>query len=388
MPNALALGAAIRHEWNLDPSFLTVNHGAYGATPTAVLAAQDEWRRQLELQPSRFIRSVLPNALRRVAGRLGEFLGGEGKDIAFVENATMACNAVLRSIRFAAGDEIVALSQGYGAVRNTVRYVAERTGARMVDALVPFPRPEAEAIVANLRSALTPRTRLAVVDHITSASALVLPLKVMIDCCHAAGVPVLVDGAHGPAQVNLNLATLDADWYVGNCHKWLMAPKGAAFLWARPDRQQDLHPVTISHGYGKGFLEEFDWTGTRDSSAFLAVETAIDFHHRLGGATLRARNRALAAEATELLVRRLGSEAGMAAEFAGSMGMVRLPVGGTASTERAVAFRKFLLEAGTDAPIFAHDDGLWLRISAQAYNELADYEKLAGLVERAIQQPI
>src|SRR5579864_1997915 len=347
MPTAPALGAAIRHEWNLDPNFLTVNHGAYGATPKTVIAAQDEWRRQLETQPSRFFRAVLPEGLRRVADRLGKFLGAEGKDIAFVENATTGCNAVLRSVRFQPGDEIVALSQGYGAVRNTVRYVAERTGAKMVDAIVPFPRPDAETVVANLRNPLSPRTRLAVIDHITSASALVLPVKAMIDCCHAAGVPVLVDGAHGPAQVALDLRALDADWYVGNCHKWLMAPKGAAFLWARPDRQTDLHPVTISHGYNQGYLTEFDWTGTRDSSAFLAVDAAIDFHHRLGGAKLRERNRALAAEGTELLVRRLGTEAGMSAEFSGSMGMIRLPLGGMPSIERQIALRKYLLGLGT-----------------------------------------
>ena len=203
---------------------------------------------------------------------------------------------MLRSLRLAPGDEIVALSHGYGAVRNTVRYVTERAGARMVEAKVPFPRPSAEAIVANLAAVLTKRTRIAVLDHITSSSALVLPLARMIEVCHAAGVPVLVDGAHAPGQVTLDLTALGADWYSGNCHKWLCAPKGSAFLHARPDRQEDLHPVTISHGLGGGFLAEFDWTGTWDPSAYLAVGDAIDFHQRLGGAALRARNAALAAE--------------------------------------------------------------------------------------------
>jgi isopenicillin-N epimerase len=146
--------------------------------------------------------------------------------------------------------------------------------------------------------------------------------------------------------------------------------------------------VTISHGFRKGYLTEFDWTGTRDSSAFLAVETAIDFHHRLGGAKLRERNVALAAQGTDLLVRRLRTESGGSAAFFGSMGMIRLPIGGEHSPERAVALRKLLRKLGTDAPIFAHESGLWLRISAQAYNELGDYEKLAGLMERAIQQPV
>ena len=162
---------------------------------------------------------------------------------------------------------------------------------------MPFPRPDAEAIVAAVAAALTPRTKLAVIDHITSGSALVLPLEQIVAACHAAGVPVLVDGAHGPGQVTLDLRSLGADWYVGNCHKWLCAPKGCGFLWAAPERQAGLHPVTISHGFGGGFLAEFDWTGTRDCSAWLSVDAALDFHARLGGAALRARNMALAAEA-------------------------------------------------------------------------------------------
>src|SRR5690348_10369433 len=168
------LGRAVRHEWALDPEFLTVNHGSYGATPRVVLAAQQDWQHRLEAQPSRFMRAVWPGALRHAADRLGAFIGADGKDIAFVENATTGCNAVLRSLRLEAGDEIVVLTHGYNAVRNTVRFVCERAGARMVEAEVPFPHPNADMIVTNIAAVLTPRTRLAVVDHITSASALVL----------------------------------------------------------------------------------------------------------------------------------------------------------------------------------------------------------------------
>jgi isopenicillin-N epimerase len=379
-------GKAVRHEWALDWDFLTVNHGSFGATPKVVLAAQAEWRRRLEAQPSRFMRTVLPDALRDAATRLAQFLNVDGKDLAFVENATQGCNAVLRSLRLAPGDEIVALSHGYGAVRNTVRYVTERAGARMVDALIPFPRPHPDAIVANLQAALTPRTRLAVLDHITSGSALVLPLARMAAACHAAGVPVLIDGAHGPGQVTLDLRALNTDWYVGNCHKWLCAPKGCGFLHARPDRQDDLHPVTISHGYNKGFLAEFDWTGTWDPSAFLCVTDAIAFHERLGGETLRTRNIALAAEGATLIAGRLGTETGAGNELSGSMGVVRLPLAGEISVERAQALRRRMLEAGTDVPIHVQADAAWLRISAAAYNEVEDYATLAGIAAKVIAQ--
>ena len=380
------LGRAVRHEWVLDPDFVSVNHGSFGATPRVVLAAQQDWQRRMEAQPGRFFRAILPDALRHAAGRLAAFLGADSKDLAFVENATVGCNAVLRSLAFGAGDEILVLTHGYGAVRNAVRYVAERAGARMTEAAVPFPRPDADAIVASVAAALTPRTRLAVIDHITSGSALVLPLERIIAACHAAGVPVLVDGAHGPGQVTLDLPALGADWYVGNCHKWLCAAKGCGFLWAAPSRQAGLHPVTISHGFGSGFLAEFDWTGTRDCSAWLSVGAAIDFHARLGGAALRARNVALAAEGAGLLARRLNTELGATAATAGAMGLVRLPLSGPVTAGRSEAMRTRLLAAGTDAPTHIIDGALWLRLSAHAYNEIADYERLAKIAAQAVRE--
>jgi isopenicillin-N epimerase len=378
-PTPPLLGSAVRHEWVLLPDFVSVNHGSFGATPRVVLAAQQEWQRRMEAQPGRFFRSVLPDALRHAADRLAGFIGADGKDLAFVENATAGCNAVLRSLLLAAGDEILVLTHGYGAVRNAVRYVAEHAGARVTEAAVPFPRPDADAIVASIASALTPRTKLAVIDHITSGSALVLPLQRIVAACHDAGVPVLVDGAHGPGQVALDMGALGADWYIGNCHKWLCAAKGCGFLWASPARQAGLHPVTISHGFGGGFLAEFDWTGTRDCSAWLSVDVAIDFHARLGGAALRARNFSLAAEATSLLARRLNTEPGATGALAGAMGLVKLPLSGAATVEQSLRVREKLLDAGTDAPTHVIDGGLWLRLSAHAYNELADYEQLAEI---------
>jgi len=374
------LGRAVRHEWPLDWSFLTVNHGSFGATPRVVLAAQQDWRRRLEAQPTRFMHETLPAGLAAAAARLGAFLGADGKDIGFVDNATSGCNAVLRSLQLAPHDEVLVLSHGYGAVRNTVRFVTQRAGAKMTEAPIPFPRPDAEAIVAAVAAALTDRTRVALIDHITSGSALILPLREIIAACHAAGVPVLVDGAHGPGQVTLDLGALGADWYVGNCHKWLCAPKGSAFLWAAPDRQAELHPLTISHGFGQGFRAEFDWTGTRDASACLAIPTALDFHQRLGGTSLLSRNIALAAEGARLLADRLGTEVGTTGPFAGAMGVVRVPVAAPPTVEWAQRLRQKLLDARTDAPVHALDGAIWLRISAHAYNELADYAALATIV--------
>lgn len=371
----------------LDPDWLTVNHGSFGATPLVVLVVQDKWRREMEAQPSRFMRRVLPDALRAAAAQLGTFIGANGRDIAFLENATVGCNAVLRSLRLTAGDEILMLDQVYGAVRNTIRHVAGMAGARITEAVLPFPHPTEDAILESLAAAISPHTRLAVLDHITSASALVLPIEAMVALCHRAGVPVLVDGAHAPGQVAVDIGRIGADWYVGNCHKWLMAPKGCAFIWAAPDRQHDLHPVTISHGYGQGFLAEFDWTGTRDPSAFLAVGAAIEFHHRLGGSLLQSRNIAMAAEASCSIARRFNTETAAEGSFLGSMGLVRLPIDGPATAPYALEIRSRLLDRQTDVPVFAQSGALWLRLSAQAYNEADDYRRLGEVVADVVREP-
>lgn len=377
---ALALGSAIRHEWDLDPDFLTVNHGSFGATPRTVLAAQDVWRKRMEAQPTRFFALELPAALREAATVLARYVGAKAEDVVFVPNATTGCNAVLRSLHLQAGDEILHASHVYNAVRNAIGHTAERVGASVVVADLPFPRPEASTILKNIEKAITKKTRIAVIDHITSSSGLVLPIHDIVRLCHAAGVPVLVDGAHGPGQVPLNLAMLDADWYVGNCHKWLSAPKGCAFLQARGDRHGELHPVTISHGYGQGFVAEFDWTGTVDPTAFLALPAAIDFFGQLGGPALMERNRRLAAEAATLLAARLETEVGGSFEMTGSMATVRLPIGLASKSSEAVAVRQALYAAGMDSPVHALAGGLWLRLSAYAYNDMADYERLAKLL--------
>jgi len=293
---------------------------------------------------------------------------------------------VLRSLKLHAGDEIVVLSHVYGAVRNTVRFVTERAGGRLVEVPLAFPWMDADAVMAAVAAALTPRTRLAVLDHVPSRSALLLPIKRMIAACHAQGVPVLVDGAHAPGHVGLDMHDINADWYVGNCHKWLMSAKGCGFLYARPDRHEGIHPVTISHGYTKGFLAEFDWTGTWDPSAYLSVTAAIDFHQHIGGAAMRARNMALAAEAAALVAGRLGTRTGNGNEPTGAMSLVQLPVRGPVSTERALSLRHAMLEAGTDVPVHAQDDAIWLRLSAAAYNELDDYRQLADIAHAVAAQ--
>jgi isopenicillin-N epimerase len=380
MTKAITYGAALRREWPLDPAVTYLNHGGYGVAPHRVLQAQAEWRARIEGNPTRFMRRELAPAQREAASRLAAFLGASGDDLVFVDNATAGVNAVLRSLDFRSGDEILVTNLAYGAVAKAARYVAERSGARLVEVAIPFPLSDAGAVREAIAAALSPRTRLAIFDHIASMSALMLPVAELTRLAKKAGARVLIDGAHAPGQIALDVPAVGADWYVGNCHKWLMAPRAVGFLWASSESQPLIHPLAISHGFGKGFHAEFDWTGTRDFTSFLCVPDGIDWHGALGGAALMARNAALAAAAAQLLVERWGTRTLAPAALLAAMVTVRLPLADPPTIENAVALERQLSEEHRiEAAIMAQADGLWVRLAAQAYNEISDYERLAAV---------
>jgi len=378
LTTASSLAKALRSEWLLDPDVTFINHGSFGATPRAVLVEQDRWRARMERHPTSFMTYELPVALRAAATRLAEFVGAADRDLVFVENATVGCNAVLNSFQLEVGDEILVTDHCYPAIRKAAEHVAHRTGARVVEASMPIPLGDCGDIATPIGSRCGSRTRLAILDHVTSPTAVVCPIRDLTSLCRASGAAVLIDGAHAPGMLALDIPSIGADWYVGNCHKWLMAPKGSGFLWTSPARQSDTHPLVISHGYRQGFTAEFDWTGTRDPSAWLAVPAAIDFHRQLGGPALQARNSALAREAANLLLQRWRSERATSDALTGSMAAVRLPDKGAATAHRALELRRLLFDQHRiEVAIQLFGGALWARISAQAYNELSDYERLA-----------
>jgi isopenicillin-N epimerase len=349
------------------------------------MAAQDAWRRRIEANPTRFMSRESRPLLREAAHKVAAELGSDGDDLVFSENATSAANAVLRSLDFEPGDEILITSLGYPAIRSAALYVASRAGARVVEAEIPLPVSDAEAILSAVEPKLSGRTRLAIFDHICSASALVLPVARLTEIAHRAGAAVLIDGAHVPGQLPLGLAGLGVEYYVGNLHKWLMAPRGTGFLWARRDLQPALHPLTISHGYRKGFIEEFDWTGTKELTGWLSAPAGIEFFHRMGGERLMARNRELAHAMARSLSEAWGTPLGGPLEMFAAMAVVALPNAGPATLERATELRLYLSEQhGIEAAVSAMDRRLWVRIMAQAYNEPADYERLRRAFERKI----
>ncbi len=384
-PASAGCGAALRPLWALQDGITYLNHGAYGATPHEVLRTQSEIRMRLEAQPCRFMADELPAALRSAAAELAEFVGVQGRDLVFVENATAGINAVLGSIDFADGDEVVMSDHTYPAVHNALRHHLQGTGARLVTAGLGLPVAGPEQVLSTFRQAVTARTRLVVIDHVGSMSAVIFPIDQIARLCRAEGCQLLVDGAHAPGMLDLDIGALGVDWYVGNCHKWLCAPKGAGFLWADAAVQPGLHPTVISHGWGQGLTAEFDCVGTRDPSAWLAVPAAIAFHERLGGGRLRDRNRALAAEAMGMAAAALGTEPGGPPELFGSMATVRLPPGLPATQDAAMQLRHRIWEDHrTEVAINRLGDALWLRISAYAYNDAQDYVALGPNILESI----
>jgi isopenicillin-N epimerase len=367
----------------LDPTITYLNHGAFGACPRPVLEAQARLRQLMELEPVRFLSAELDERVDAARAVLARFVGARPADLVFVANATSGVNAVLRSLRFEPGDELLTTDHAYNACRNVFDWVAERSGARVVVARVPFPLAREEDILEPILGAVTPRTRLALIDHVTSPIALIFPVRRLVAALEAAGVPVVIDGAHAPGMLPLDLAALDAAYYTGNCHKWLCAPKGAGFLVARADRQEGLVPPVISHGLNAPRTDRsryhllFDWAGTVDPSPWLCVPdaiAAIEGYLPGGLPALRARNHDLAVAGRRLLLERLGLSPPCPESLLGSMATLPLGAGDPFALGRAL-FERHRIEV----PVFP-----WpgpgqrcLRISAQVYNSLEQVERLA-----------
>jgi isopenicillin-N epimerase len=378
--------------WQFDPAITYLNHGTVGATPRRVLAAQQAIRDEIERNPARYLLRELSAItvgmphdrqprLRAAADAVAAFVGASGRDLVFVDNATTGVNAILRSMALREGDEIVLTDHTYGAITNAAALVAREHGASVRIAELPHSRVEAGAVTEAITGALTPRTRLLLVDHITSESALILPIEEIASRCRARGVAVLADGAHAPGVLPLSLPALGADWYVANLHKWAYAPRSCGFIWAPEARQASLHPAVISWGLDQGFTSEFDWVGTRDPSPWLAAPEAIAFQRELGLEAIRSYNHALAWEAARMLARRWGTTLPMGEGMVGAMATLPLPERAGSTKEDAARLRdSILFEERIEVQLHAWRGRLWVRISAQIYNEMSDYERLAAVV--------
>jgi isopenicillin-N epimerase len=324
--------------------------------------------------------------MRRLAGVAAQRFGGRPDDWVFCENATAAVNSVLASFGLRDGDEIVTTSHVYGAVLKAMRIWAQRFGAKVVVAQIPLIVESEEQVVQAIAKSFSDRTKLLVVDHITSATAIVFPVSQIVKAAHARGIAVLVDGAHVPGHLPLDVEAIDADWYTGNAHKWMFAPRGCGLLWTAPARQAQTLPVVLSHGAPDGYTHAFDWIGTRDVTAWLSFEAGLRFHDSLGGESLMARNRKLAAEASTLLASKLGMAVTAPISMRGAMACLTLRPSPLDSAHASLLITHMRECCSAILPVYLFEDALCIRVSAQIYNAPWDYETLANAFPAALQQ--
>lgn len=378
----------MREHWSLDPQAVFLNHGSYGACPKPVLHYQDELRARLELAPVPFMLEQLPDLLSQARATVAKFLGAQSTNLAFVRNATEGVNTVLASFPFQPGDEMLVTSFAYPACRKAADYWCNRSGARLVELTLPFPVKDPGDIVKAVRRAVGKKTKLLMLDHITSGTGLILPLEELLQALSGfEELRILVDGAHAPGMLDLPLeewAGLGLDYYTGNFHKWCCSPKGAGFLWVHPDREDGLHPLVISHGYGAEGPEsrlwrEFDWTGTDDPTPWLCAPFAIEFLAGLfpgGWAELRRAMSELLEEGVALVRQVLETESITPKAMRGLFETLLLPDSWNSQDLARVLWRDYRIDAFLQ-PI-CPGGPVVLRLSAFLYNEPGDYRALAA----------
>jgi isopenicillin-N epimerase len=373
--------------WDLDPAIVFLNHGSFGATPRRVLTAQHALRARMESEPVRFFVREMEPLLDRAREALGALIHADPEGLVFVNNATTGVNTVLASLPLRAGDELLVTDHEYAACRNALDETARRTGARVVCVSLPFPVRDANEVLDAIVAGITPRTRLLLVDHVTSPSALVLPIDAIVHAARERGVDALVDGAHAVGMVPLDLEALAPAYYTGNLHKWLCTPKGSAFLWAHREGRDALRPLVISHGATTRrvdrarFRLEFDWTGTDDPTAVMCIPEAIAFFDDVVGGIDRAmaRNRALALEARQIVGNALRVASCAPESMIGSMAAIVVPP----SDEPPIPplfvdpLQEALFAQGIEVPVMPVPAHRVVRVSAQLYNDAREYRVLA-----------
>jgi isopenicillin-N epimerase len=382
----IEFGRPARKLFSMREDAIFLNHGSFGACPLVVQREQDRIRREMELAADEFFFGNImprdePTPLRAVADQLGDFVGVSGDSVALIENATIGIQAVLNAFDLKPGDEVLITDHPYNAVRLAVEARCRETGAIPRVAQIPLPTTADDAR-ARIREAAGPRVRLAIIDHITSATALVFPIADIVADLHKRGTRVLVDGAHAIGQIPLDIGEIGADWYVTNMHKWLYAPKGSALLHAADAMRPMTRPAITSHYIEMGFPKSFDWVGTRDYSGWLALPVALAFLNELGPERLR-RHEALHVNLATELMHGLGARPAGERRMCAAMRAFILPQGRQAHADDALALKQSLWE---DASIQVNagvvGGSLLIRISTQAYVEAADLHDLRTQLER------
>jgi isopenicillin-N epimerase len=388
--------------WSLDQKMIYLNHGAFGACPIPVLKKQYELRQELERQPVRFMLRVLPDLLEKAKNELADFVGANHEDLFFVPCATHGVNTVLKSLSFKKGDELLTTDHEYFACKNALDFVASRKYTKVVVAKIPFPVDSEKTIIEKILNYITVKTKIILIDYVTSPTGLILPIEELLKELKKFDIDIIIDGAHAPGMFPLKIKELGVAYFTGNCHKWLCAPKGAGFLYVRPDKQSKIHPLSLSfiktnHSNDKRsqFQTEFYWTGTYDPTAYLCVPEAIKFMKSLfkyGWLDIMWDNCVLAIKARKIICEILSIPEPCPDSMIGSIAAIPLPdsKANPMTNEKNIELLqdKLYTDYKIEVPV-----GFWpappkrlLRISAQIYNSLEQYEKLAYALKKLLDE--
>lgn len=421
MPAAFPAPSEFARFWKLDPAIAYLNHGSFGACPIPVLEAQSRYRERMEAEAVRYFVVDFDGLIDKARADLAAFVNSPPSDLAFVTNATVGVGTVLENEaqlgRLKAGDEVISSAHEYPACSNNLRRICGRVGATIAMAEIPFPLTSEDQIVEAILAKVTPRTRLALVSHVTSPSGLVMPIERIVRELKARGVETLVDGAHAPGFTDVDLKRIAPAYYTANCHKWICSPKGSAFLYVRPDLQEGFRPVILSNFAEKPkkgrsqFLTESDYIGTADHSAYLSISDALAFMGTLltkgsssptppeikdGYAALRRHNRELVMWGRDLICRTLGVEKPAPDSMIGNLTAIFLPKHDPERHARLMARPSSYHDALQDAIVdkYRIQVPIWsvagkperlIRLSAQVYNSKAQYEYLAGALRTELE---
>jgi isopenicillin-N epimerase len=373
----------------LDPTVVFLNHGSFGACPRPVFAAYQEWQRRLERQPVYFMAHELSGYLSEARHKLGAYLNAASDDLVFVPNATFGVNVVARSLSLEPGDEVLTSDHEYGACDRAWRFVCRKRGVRYVRQPIPLPVSDPAGIVEQFWQGVTPRTRIIFLSHITSATALSFPIEAICARARESGILTVIDGAHAPGQIPLDLMAVGPDFYTGNAHKWMMSPKGAAFLYARREAQPLLEPLVVSWGWesetpgNSTFIDHHQWLGTNDPSAYLAVPAAIDFQARHDWPQVRQQCHELACAT----LARLSELTGLApvypatTDFFQQMFVAPLPPSDLPRLKHSL-YEEYRVEA----PLITWNGYQFIRLSVQGYNTPADMDVLLSALRALLPQ--
>ncbi len=366
-----------------DKSYTFLNHGSFGSTPYEVLAAQTAWRMEIEARPIEMLGRRVSQLLAPARTAVARFVGVDPARLGFVVNATEGVNAVLRSIAWRSGDEIVVVDHVYNAMRQSIRRLADECGVVLREIVVPLPVSDASVFVDAIDAACNARTRMVLIDHITSPTALVLPVAQIVQRARARGILTLVDGAHAPGSIALSVDAIDADAYTANLHKWCCAPKGSAFLAVREDLAARVHPLATSHPYDTDFVAEFDWQGTRDITPWLATPTALAFFERFGWDSVRAHNHALATWTHAFLCDAWSATplSPLNGSMLASMAAVRIPAATQARFASPEAMQACLYDIHRiEIPVIDWKGAWHVRVSCHLHTTPAMIERLAAVI--------